>query len=172
MAYFLKQAHLKGRTYLSIVESYYSPEKHGAAHRTYKSLKAVEFWKAQGNIYDPVAYFQKEVDRLNKMNADKNTRKISDRTPEMYIGYFPFMSIMKKMDIKKYVDYFSKHNKFSYDLYELMSSLIYARLVNPCSKHRTFHEVIPSRYSTSRWESSIKSIPTRLTLTAPTSTSR
>lgn len=143
MAYFLKQAHLKGRTYLSIVESYYSPEKHGAAHRTYKSLKSVEFWKAQGNIDDPVAYFQKEVDRLNKMNADKNTRKISDRTPEMYIGYFPFMSIMKKMDIKKYVDYFSKHNKFSYDLYELMSSLIYARLVNPCSKHRTFHEVIP-----------------------------
>ena len=143
MAYFLKKAHLKGRTYLSIVESFYSPEKHGAAHRTYKSLKSVEFWKSQGNIDDPIAYFQKEVDRLNKENSDKNTRKISDRTPEMFIGYFPFRSIMRKMDIKKYVDYFNKNNQFSYDLYELMSSLIYARLVNPCSKLRTFQEVIP-----------------------------
>ena len=143
MAYFLKKAHLKGRTYLSIVESFYSPEKHGAAHRTYKSLKSVEFWKSHGNIDDPIAYFQKEVDRLNKENSDKNTRKISDRTPEMFIGYFPFRSIMRKMDIKKYVDYFNKNNQFSYDLYELMSSLIYARLVNPCSKLRTFQEVIP-----------------------------
>ena len=32
---------------------------------------------------------------------------------------------------------------FEFDLYELLSSLIYARLVNPCSKHRTFHEVLP-----------------------------
>ena len=48
-----------------------------------------------------------------------------------------------KMDIKKYVDYFNLHNSFEFDLYELLSSLIYARLVNPCSKHRTFHEVLP-----------------------------
>jgi len=50
---------------------------------------------------------------------------------------------MNKMDIKKYVDYFNLHNSFEFDLYELLSSLIYARLVNPCSKHRTFHEVLP-----------------------------
>ena len=51
--------------------------------------------------------------------------------------------MMNKMDIKKYVDYFNLHNSFEFDLYELLSSLIYARLVNPCSKHRTFHEVLP-----------------------------
>ena len=44
---------------------------------------------------------------------------------------------------QKYVDYFNLHNSFEFDLYELLSSLIYARLVNPCSKHRTFHEVLP-----------------------------
>ena len=32
MAYFLKKTTLKGRTYLSIVESFYSHEKRGAAH--------------------------------------------------------------------------------------------------------------------------------------------
>ncbi|MBM6967251.1 hypothetical protein H5998_12360, partial [Massilimicrobiota timonensis] len=56
MAYFLKQSHLKGRTYLSIVESFYSPEKHGSAHRTYKSLASVETWKKKG-IDDPIAHF-------------------------------------------------------------------------------------------------------------------
>ena len=64
MAYFLKKSTLKGRTYLSIVESFYSHDKRGAAHRTYKSLASVETWKSKG-IEDPVAYFQKEVDELN-----------------------------------------------------------------------------------------------------------
>ena len=87
--------------------------------------------------------FKKEVDELNKNNKNKNSLKISDHSPELYLGYFPFISMMNKMDIKKYVDYFNLHNSFEFDLYELLSSLIYARLVNPCSKHRTFHEVLP-----------------------------
>ena len=103
MAFFLKKSTLKGRTYLSIVESYYSPQKHGGAHRTYKSLASVETWKAKG-IDDPIAYFQKEVDELNKNNKNKNSLKISDHSPELYLGYFPFISMMNKMDIKKLVN--------------------------------------------------------------------
>ena len=56
MAYFLKQSKLKGRTYLSIVESFYHPKKKGSAHRTFKSLASVETWIEQG-IEDPVAHF-------------------------------------------------------------------------------------------------------------------
>lgn len=142
MAYFLKKTPLKGRTYLSIVESFYSPDKKGAAHRTYKSLASVETWIKRG-IEDPVAHFQKEVDELNKERNKNKSPKISEISPELYLGYFPFVSLMKKMDIKSYVDLFTRYNHFEYDLYELLSSLIYARLVNPCSKHKTFHEVLP-----------------------------
>lgn len=95
MAYFLKKAKLKGRTYLSIVESYYSHEKRGAAHRTYKSLSSVETWKAKG-IDDPVAHFQKEVDKLNEEAKDKKVIKISDRTPKMSLGYFPFVLVLRQ----------------------------------------------------------------------------
>ena len=104
MAYFLKKTTLKGRTYLSIVESFYSHEKRGAAHRTYKSLASVETWKAKG-IEDPIAHFQKEVDELNSQRKNEGVPKISTVSPELYLGYFPFVSLMNKMNIKKYVDY-------------------------------------------------------------------
>ena len=142
MAYFLKKTHRNGRTYLSIVESYYSPQKRCGAHRTFKSLASVESWKAKG-IDDPIAHFQKEVNALNDEISNSQALKISESSPELYLGYFPFVSLLNKMNIKKFVDYFNISNSFEFDLYELLSSLIFARLVNPCSKYRTFHEVIP-----------------------------
>jgi transposase len=51
------------------------------------------------------------------------------------------------MKVKKYVDFFKLTNDFGYDLFEMLSSLCYARAVHPCSKHKTFHEVLPSLYS-------------------------
>ncbi|GHT85667.1 hypothetical protein FACS18947_4730 [Bacteroidia bacterium] len=145
MAYFLKKATLKGRTYLSICESFYHPQKKETAHKTYKSLGSVQTWKEKG-IDDPISHFQKEVDALNHERGAGGTRKISEKSPNLYLGYFPSKSILNKLHIKKYVDYFKLTNDFKYDLYELLSSLIYARAVHPCSKHRTFHEVLPSLY--------------------------
>jgi len=145
MAYYLKKTKLKGRTYLSIDESFYSHDKKGTAHRCFKSLGSVETWKEKG-IEDPISHFQKEVDALNQEKSKKGVRKISDKSPNLYLGYFPFKSILDKLNIKKYVDYFKLTNDFKYDLYELLSSLIYARAVNPCSKYRTFHEVLPELY--------------------------
>jgi len=145
MAYFLKKATLKGRTYLSIVESFYSREKKGTAHKTYKSLGSVETHKANGTA-DPVAFFQKEVDELNQKKQGETKRMISDISPLRYLGYFPLKSIMERLDIKKYVDYFKLTTDFDFDLYELLSSLVYARSVNPCSKRRTFHEVLPALF--------------------------
>ena len=142
MAYFLKKAILKGRTYLSIVESFYSNEKKGAAHRTFKSLGSIETNKANG-IDDPVAIFQKEVDELNRKRNAENVRTISSISPLRHLGYFPIKSIANKLGVKKYVDYFKLTTDFGFDLNELLMSLIYARSVHPCSKRRTFHEVLP-----------------------------
>ena len=145
MAYYLKKTKLKGRTYLSIDESFYSHEKKGTAHKCFKSLGSVETHMKNG-MEDPISYFQKEVDALNQERAVAGVRKISDKSPNLYLGYFPLKSILDKLDIKKYVDYFKLTNDFKFDLYELLSSLIYARAVNPCSKYRTFHEVLPELY--------------------------
>ena len=52
MAYFLKKINQKGRTYLSIVESFYDPKKKGTSHKSYKALGSVETNIAKG-IKDP-----------------------------------------------------------------------------------------------------------------------
>lgn len=145
MAYYLKKTKLKGRTYLSIDESFYSHEKKGTAHKCFKSIGSVETHMKNG-IEDPISHFQKEVDALNQERTAEGVRKISCKSPNLYLGYFPLKSILDKLYIKKYVDYFKLTNDFKYDLYELLSSLIYARAVNPCSKYRTFHEVLPELY--------------------------
>ncbi len=145
MAYFLKKTKQKNRTYLAIYESFYNHDKKGTAHKCYKSLGSVETHLKNG-IENPIAHFQKEVDELNRIKNEDGIRKISDISPILYLGYFPLKSIMDKLKIKKFVDYFKLTNHFEYDLYELLSSLVYARSVNPCSKSRTFHEVLPNLY--------------------------
>ena len=79
MAYFLKVTKQQSRTYLSIYESFYSPETKGTKHRSYRSLGNIQKLIDSG-IDDPIAYFQKEVDRLNaQRKADNANKKINDR---------------------------------------------------------------------------------------------
>lgn len=142
MAYFLKQTPLKGRTYLSIVESFYDGNKKGTAHKVYKSLSSIETLKKKG-IEDPVAYYQKEVDKLNSERQLKEVELISETSPNRYIGYFLAKAVMNKLDVKKVIDLFGLTTNYKFDLYDVFSSLVYARLVKPCSKYKTFYEVIP-----------------------------
>lgn len=145
MAYFLKKTKKNNKTYLAIYESFYSHDRKGTAHKSYKPLGTVESHLENG-IEDPIEYFQKEVDALNKARNDAGTRKISKKSPNLYLGYFPLKSILDKLKVKNYVDYFKLSNDFEYDLFDLLSSLTYARSVHPCSKHKTFHEVLPNLY--------------------------
>ena len=145
MAYYLKKTKLKGRTYLSIDESFYNHEKKGTSHRCYQSLGSVETWQSKG-MADPIAHFQKEVDALNRQHSKSSIRKISDHSPLLSLGYFPLKAILTRLQVKKYVDYFKLTTDFQFDLYEMLSSLIYARAVNPCSKYKTFHEVLPNLF--------------------------
>lgn len=143
MAYFLKQTKTKNRTYLSITESFYSPEKKGTVHRTYKSLQSVETHLENG-IKDPVKHFQKEVDRLNNESNEKKKVKISDVSSNHYLGHFLYNSLLNKLKIEQTLLPFKLTTNFKFDLYELISSLVFARALKPCSKRKTYFEVIPN----------------------------
>ena len=145
MAYFVKKTKQGKKTFLAIYQSFYDHGKRGTAHKSYQAFGSVEALLESG-IEDPIAYVQKQVDELNKTRDDARIRKITDKSPLVYLGYFPLKNIIDKLNIKHFVDIFKLTTKFNYELFDLLSSLIYARSVNPCSKYRTFHEVIPNLY--------------------------
>lgn len=149
MAYFLKKTNNKKGTYLQIYESFYDPERKGGAHRSYKPIGYVHELQAKG-IDDPVAFYKEEVMKLNQqLKAAKDARKarqISDDSPEKLIGYFPMKNINDKLSVKKYIDLMQTATDFRFNVFDMISALVYARLVHPCSKSKTFDEVIPKLF--------------------------
>lgn len=149
MAYFLKKTNNKKGTYLQIYESFYDPERKGGAHRSYKPIGYVHELQAKG-IDDPVAFYKEEVAKLNQeLNAAKDAKKnrqISEDSPEKLIGYFPMKNINDKLSVKKYIDLMQTATDFRFNVYDMVSALVYARLVQPCSKSKTFEEVIPKLF--------------------------
>ena len=149
MAYFLKKTKNKKGIYLQIYESYYDPERKGGAHRSYKPIGYVHELQANG-MEDPIAVFGAEVQKLNqeykkKKQAEKE-RKISEESPERLLGYFPLKNLNDSLGCKKYIDLMQSATHFRFNIFDMMSDLIYARVVHPCSKLKTYWEVIPKLF--------------------------
>lgn len=149
MAYFLKKTKNKKGIYLQIYESYYDPERKGGAHRSYKPIGYVRELQANG-MEDPIAVFGEEVQKLNqeykkKKQAEKE-RKISEESPERLLGYFPLKNLNDSLGCKKYIDLMQSATHFRFNIFDMMSDLIYARVVHPCSKLKTYWEVIPKLF--------------------------
>lgn len=149
MAYFLKKTNNKKGTYLQIYESFYDPKRRQTAHKSYKPIGYVHELIEKG-IDDPIAYYKSEVSKLNEeFHAEKNVKKvqkIANETPEKFLGYFPAKNINDALSVKKYIDLMQTSTDFRFNVFEMMSALVYSRLVCPCSKSRTFDEVLPKLY--------------------------
>lgn len=149
MSYFLKKTNNKKGTYLQIYESFYDPERKGGAHRSYKPLGYVHQLQAEG-IDDPIAFYKDEVQKLNqelnKKKQDEKARKISEESPEKLLGYFPLKNLCDSMRCKNYIDLMQTATGFRFNVFDIMSALVYARVVHPCSKLKTYIEVIPKLF--------------------------
>ena len=150
MSYFLKKTKNKKGLYLQIYSGSMSRERGHVVQSCYRSLGYYDDLVA-GGIEDPVAHFQKEVDGLNaaermRKQADRG-RKIGDRGPLKSIGYFPLKRIMDDLDVKRYLDLWQGVRGFRFNLYEVLSSLVFARVIAPCSKRATFHDVLPQLFN-------------------------
>lgn len=152
MACFLKKSNLKKGTYLQIYESFYDPQRKGSAHRSYKALGYVHELMEKG-IDDPISFYKDEVDRLNQQRAEllnkEKARQISDETPEKLLGYFPLKNINDSLGVKKYIDLMQTATDLHFNIYSMISSLVYARAVCPCSKSKTFEDILPKLFEPS-----------------------
>lgn len=142
MSYFLKKCTKKGKVYLSIVNSFYDPQRGYAAQETYKSFGTGSELIEQG-IEDPIAYCEELVKQLNFERKQDDAIKISDKAPIKFGGHFLINAILNKLKIKQIVDIYSVATNYQFDLYDMLCSLIFSRIIRPCSKFKTFNEVIP-----------------------------
>ena len=149
MSYFLKKTKNKKGTYLQIYESYYDPERKCGAHRSYKPVGYVHELIDKG-IDDPVSFYSEEIKKLNseyKENKRKNkVRQISEESPEKLLGYFPIKNLNNSLGTKKYLNLLQATTGFRFNIADLISALIYSRMVHPCSKSKTYDEIIPRLY--------------------------
>lgn len=142
MAYFLKKSNLKKGVYLQIYESFYNPERRQTCHRSYKALGYVNDLKTD-EIPDPVTHYKQVVEEMNQERKKEKVKRISASSPMRSLGYFPLHAILEKLQVKRFIDLYQLTNDFQFKISDVLFSLIYARAINPCSKLRTFHEVLP-----------------------------
>lgn len=154
MAYFLKRTNNKKGTYLQIYESYYDPERKGGAHRSYKPIGYIHELVDNG-IDDPISYFQAEVDELNRQYNEKKvankSKTISDESPEKNLGYFLLKNINDSLRAKQYIDIMQTSTEFRFNVYNMLSSLVYSRVIHPCSKSKTYDEVLPKLFESTNF---------------------
>ena len=124
-------------------------ERRGGAHRSYKPIGYIHELVDKG-IDDPISYFQTEVARLNQQHNEKKmkdkSRTISDESPEKNLGYFLLKNINDSLRTKQYIDIMQTVTEYRFNVYDMMSSLVYSRVVHPCSKSKTYDEVLPKLF--------------------------
>lgn len=148
MAYFLKKTNLKKGVYLQIYKSFYNPNKKGTVHKSYKAIGYVQDLIDSG-IPDPVAYYSNVVEQMNieakRIKKENKVRQIA-ASPERYLGYFLLQNIYDGLHVSNYLDLMQSVRGFRFNLSGLMEALIYSRVVDPCSKSRTCHDILPKLY--------------------------
>ncbi len=148
MAYFLKKTNLKKGLYLQIYKSFYSREKKGTAHKSHETL-GYEQDLIKAGIPNPVAYYTEVVKQMNaeakRIKEESKAKKIG-ATPERHLGYFLLHNIYSSLKVSGYLDLMQSVRRFRFKLSELMEALIYSRVVDPCSKLKTCHDILPKLY--------------------------
>lgn len=149
MAYFLKKSNRTRGLYLQIYESFRDKEKRVSVHKSYKTLGYYDDLVKQG-IQDPISYFQKEVIELNNKRKieiqETKTKKISEASVNKNLGYFLIKAMIDKLNIDLIIDILASPRDFQFDISQMIRQLIYARIIQPCSKSKTIEKVVSSLF--------------------------
>lgn len=148
MAYFLKQTKVYGRVYLQISETVYNKKTKKSSNKCYKKIGYYDDLISD-KIPDPVTYYKNEVKKLNdKRNKELEEMKVQKigEDPTRNFGYFIVKDLYNTLELEKELDPFKYMCNFTYPISSLVEALTYSRIVSPCSKLRTFNEIIPYLY--------------------------
>lgn len=143
MAYYLRIFKKKKGNYLQICESYRTPGQKNPVSKNYKTLGYVSDIIEKDKISNPIDYYTKIVNELNEAKQSNSmTKKISNKNCFFNLGYFLPYSVLNCLNIKKCIDVLSLQRQFQFSVYDVLSGLVCARFINPCSKQKTYNDVL------------------------------
>lgn len=148
MAFFLKKTNLKKGLYLQIYDSFYNPEKKNTSHKCIETLGYAQDLIDSG-ISDPIKYYSEVVSQMNLEASrikEENAAKQISESPERHIGYFLLQNIYDSLHVSNYLDLMQSVKNFRFKVSDLIEALIYSRVIDPCSKLRTCHDILPKLY--------------------------
>lgn len=131
---------------LYVVKSVYHNKKR--TNKVVEKLGTYENLKKSLAPEDPIQWAKRYVDNLNKQESEGsrnvlvkyNPTKIIDKNSQTFFngGYLFLENIYYKLGIDKICKSISDKYKFEYDLNNILSRLIFARIIFPSSKLETF----------------------------------
>jgi transposase len=149
-AMYLKKATSKktGRTYLSIARKYYDPVSKKAKEKSIESLGYLDV--LQKDFDDPIAHFEAVVRERNRQeelaDAEYIVHERKDATLEAgailrkCFGYAPILRIYRELGLDMLLANRQRSRKFEYSTGKILELLVISRILDPCSKKRTYEE--------------------------------
>ena len=152
MAYFLRKEKKKKGTYLQMYESFWDKDKKQPRTKNVKSFGYVEDL-ISGEIPDPVKFYSDYVKEQNenrtKVLSEESRPRAFSNPVELNIGHFLLYSLIDELDVKETIDIIASQMRFQFSVFDLITQLIYARVILPCSKTKTVSHVFPYLYGSS-----------------------
>jgi transposase len=137
-----------GRTYLSIVHSYWDATKKQSCSKTIRSLGYLD--ELEKTYDDPIAFFTAEAKRMEEQRLKDNasyTFSISkqDRidintNSRKNFGYAALSTIFHELGIHTFLINRQRHSKEEFDANTIMKMLTFSRLLYPASKKKSYEE--------------------------------
>lgn len=150
MAYFLRQEKKKKGVYLQMYETHWDKDKKQPRSKSIETFGYVNELISD-DIPDPVAYYkqyvkEREEERLAQY-AEETRPRAFQKPMEINVGHFLVHSLLTELGVKQTIDILASQMRFQFSIYEMIAQLIYARIINPCSKSKTVSTVFPHLYN-------------------------
>ena len=150
MAYFLRQEKKKKGVYLQMYETRWDKDKKQPRSKSIETFGYVNELISD-DIPDPVAYYKqyvkvREEERLAQY-AEETRPRAFQKPMEINAGHFLVHSLLTELGVKETIDILASQMRFQFSIYEMIAQLIYARIINPCSKSKTVSTVFPHLYN-------------------------
>ena len=141
---FLKKSFSNKRTYLSFVQGY-RDENGKVKQKTIEKIGYLDDLKKQYD--DPISHFkeiasQKSKEEINELTIKNIKSKIiDDNSKPKNLGYVALKKIYQELGITDILDIQQKNSKIQYNLDDILSMLVYMRVLKPGSKKNNYEHM-------------------------------